>query len=202
VLAQKALKKKKNNKDSEIDDDDDDGDEDVCDDDELEIEKEERMEQMLELCLSFEEITGYRNITPKEIPSKICGEIAVNAHHLADVISSSIDIQSIKRSLYQQVTRNGGGGGGGGSVDGSEDIVNELKKEMIQKTIQSIQKKLNETSPPTPGSLQQEARNMFMNKIQQALSLAMTKHDQVHISASSVFSLFFDCSFVCLVGDR
>jgi hypothetical protein len=213
TLAQMALKnKKKNLKGSEggngkgIDDEcGDEEDEEEEEEDGLFAEKEECVDQLLELCLSFEEITGYRNLTPKEIPSKICGEIAMSAHHLADLISSSVDIESIKRNLSPGMGPSGAGGGvgrgvpggvGGGGVDGltEGDGVSELKVKMIQKTMQNMKKKLNETSP-TSGSLQQEARKMFMNKIQQALSLAMTKHDQVTYSPSLPPSL---CSFFLL----
>jgi hypothetical protein len=58
------------------------------------------------------------------------------------------------------------------------ESVNELRIKLMNQTIQGMKKKLHESSP-SPGALQQEARNMFISRMQQALQLAMSKHDQV-----------------------
>jgi hypothetical protein len=129
-------------------------------------ERDEQMDLALQLCLSFEDVTGYRNISPKEIPSRMCGEIASMAQQLAILISSSVDHEAIKRSITRQ---------GDGST---EEAINELRTKLMNQTIQGMKRKLNESSP-TPGPLQQEARTMFLNRMQQALQVAMSKHDQV-----------------------
>jgi hypothetical protein len=139
-------------------------------------EREEQLDLAIQLCLSFEDVTGYRNISPKDLPSRMCGEMAMTAQELATLISSSVDIETIKRSIYRQ---GGGGGEGGGTSEGSGgESVNELRIKLMNQTIQGMKKKLHESSP-SPGALQQEARNMFISRMQQALQLAMSKHDQV-----------------------
>jgi hypothetical protein len=137
----------------------------------------EKLSELVELCNSFEEIAVYRSAVPKDIPSSLCGEIAIAAQTLSALIASRADSLVIQQIIRGQGEGPGDGPGqGGGQL--SEDPVADKRAQLMDKTLSSLREKLHENYP-NPNALRYEARDLFLSRFAHAFQLAMTKHDQV-----------------------
>lgn len=127
----------------------------------------EKIQELVELCSNFEEISAYRNVVPRDLSSVLCTEIASHSQGLANIIASQAD-----SFIIQQIIR-------GEPVDlGPDDPVVDKRQQLVDKSFAALRERLHENYP-NAGAIRLEARDLFVSRFNHALQLAMSKHDQV-----------------------
>ena len=124
-------------------------------------------EFMADLCISFEEI-AVRKSYVGDLPPAMCEQIAATSQNLSAFISTCSDSEAIQHVLRAHNKE----------LDYDDQLVANLRQKMLDEFFVSINS-IIQANNNAPGLVRTDARNLFMFKLRKALSLCMSKHDQV-----------------------
>lgn len=132
-------------------------------------------EFLADLCINFEEICVRKSYV-SDLPSAMCENIAAQAQDLAAFIANITDSEAVQTVL--RAANN--------EVEYDEGLVVELRSRKTEELCADIMN-IVDAHNNTPGAVRKDARTLFMTQTKKALSLCMSKHDQVLVVGNSRF---------------
>ncbi len=130
-----------------------------------------------DLCSNFEEI-AVRKSQVLDIPPTMCEHITATSQSLAAFIATCTDAEMVQRIIKSAPEE----------VEYEEEVVSDLRQTKLHDFIGDVGNILSEndrTIGQTPGAIRSEARDRFLKQVKKALSLCMSKHDQVLIAGNT-----------------
>jgi hypothetical protein len=121
-------------------------------------------EFIADLCISFEDI-AVRKSYVGDIPPAMCEHLAATAQNLAAFIATCCDSEAIQRVLRKE-------------LDYDDQLVTTLRQQKLDEFFQTVQN-IIAANNSAPGLTRTDARNLFLKQLRTALTMAMSKHDQV-----------------------
>ena len=129
-------------------------------------------EFIADLCISFEDI-AVRKSYVGDIPPAMCEHLAATAQNLAAFIATCCDSEAIQRVLRKE-------------LDYDDQLVTTLRQQKLDEFFQTVQN-IIAANNSAPGLTRTDARNLFLKQLRTALTMAMSKHDQVLVVGNTRF---------------
>ena len=130
-----------------------------------------------DLCRNFEEI-AVRKSQVLDIPPTMCEHITATSQSLAAFIATCTDAEMVQKIIKSAPEE----------VEYEEEVVSDLRQTKLHEFIGDVGKILSDNDSnigQNPGAIRNEARDRFLKQVKKALSLCMSKHDQVLIAGNT-----------------
>lgn len=130
-----------------------------------------------DLCTNFEEI-AVRKSQVLDIPPTMCEHITATSQSLAAFIATCTDADMVQKIIKSAPEE----------VEYEEEVVSDLRQAKLMEFIVDVNKVLRDNDSANgqnPGAIRTEARDRFLKQVKKALSLCMSKHDQVLIAGNT-----------------
>lgn len=132
-------------------------------------------EFIADLCISFEEI-AVRKSYVGELPPTMCEHITGTAQSLTAFIATCCDSEAIQKVLRA----------GPKEAIYDDQLVTNLRQQKLDEFFTNINSIISANNS-APGLVRTDARNLFMKQLRTALTMCMSKHDQVLVVSHSRF---------------
>jgi len=136
-------------------------------DDQRESLQKDLVDVLAEVCATFENIADKQRKVP-EMPSTLLENIVKAAQDMARAISDTTNYDAIKRTIRSTLD----------DIVYSEDEVAEFRHDQIAQFERMVLRKAEETTPD-PSQFKRDAREKFLNVLDQAMEVALTQFEQV-----------------------
>jgi chromosome segregation ATPase len=124
-------------------------------------------EVMAELCVNLEEIAVQKSMVP-ELPPSMCEQVTASAQSLTAFMASCSDAEVVQKALRSHPY----------DVVMEEDNVSDNRQLKMDNFVAEVMA-LVISQNPQPGIIRLETREKFEKQLRKALSLCMSKHNQV-----------------------
>jgi hypothetical protein len=124
-------------------------------------------EFMAELCINFEEIAMQKCLVP-ELPPSMCEQMAATSQSLTAFMATCADAEVVQKALRSSPQ----------DVVLEEENIVDRRQQKIDKFVAEVMSVVSSNNSQ-PGIVRLEAREKFERQLKKALTMCMSKHNQV-----------------------